>query len=83
MYMLAPGFFTKDDVELWNKMPEADQKAVIQGSFGASSVWKILVDIRKGCIRPLLEINKVLKFEGNLGKFGFAYLFAYPCKQKH
>ena len=35
MHMLAPGFFTQDDVELWNKMPESDQKAIIQGSFGA------------------------------------------------
>ena len=35
MHLLAPGFFTQDDVELWNKMPESDQKAIIQGSFGA------------------------------------------------
>ena len=35
MHMLAPGFFTQDDVELWNKMSESDQKAIIQGSFGA------------------------------------------------
>ena len=35
MHLLAPGFFTQDDVELWNKMSESDQKAIIQGSFGA------------------------------------------------
>lgn len=35
MHMLAPGFFTQDDVELWNKLPESDQKAVINGTFGA------------------------------------------------
>ena len=35
IHLLAPGFFTQDDVELWNKMPESDQKAIIQGSFGA------------------------------------------------
>ena len=35
LHMLAPGFFTKDDVELWNKLPESDQKAIIQGSVGA------------------------------------------------
>lgn len=34
MHMLAPGFFTQDDVELWNKLPKSDQKAVINGSFG-------------------------------------------------
>ena len=30
MHLLAPGFFTQDDVELWNKMSESDQKAIIQ-----------------------------------------------------
>ena len=35
MHLLAPGFFTQDDVDLWNKMSESDQKAIIQGSFGA------------------------------------------------
>ena len=35
MHLLAPGFFTQDDVELWNKMSESDRKAIIQGSFGA------------------------------------------------
>lgn len=35
MHMLAPGFFTQDDVELWNKLPESDQRAVINGTFGA------------------------------------------------
>lgn len=34
MHMLAPGFFTQDDVDLWNKMPEESQRAVINGAFG-------------------------------------------------
>ena len=34
MHMLAPGFFTQDDVDLWNKMPEENQRAVINGAFG-------------------------------------------------
>lgn len=34
MHMLAPGFFTQDDVDLWNKLPEENQRAIISGSFG-------------------------------------------------
>ena len=47
MHMLAPGFFTQDDVDLWNKMPEENQKAVINGAFGVfgsmgGSTWDSL-----------------------------------------
>lgn len=47
MHMLAPGFFTQDDVDLWNKMPEENQKAVINGTLGAfgsmgGSTWDSL-----------------------------------------
>ena len=34
MHMLAPGFFTQDDVDLWNTLPEENQRAVINGAFG-------------------------------------------------
>ena len=47
MHMLAPSFFTQDDVDLWNKMPEENQKAVINGVFGVfgsmgGSTWDSL-----------------------------------------
>lgn len=47
MHMLAPSFFTQDDVNLWNKMPEENQKAVINGAFGffgamGGSTWDSL-----------------------------------------
>lgn len=46
-----------------------------------TSGWEIPVVTRKGCIHPHSEINKVLKFEGSLGKFGFVDFSEYLCTE--
>lgn len=58
LHMLAPGFFTKDDVELWNKLPEKDRKAIIQGSVGAYS--------RMGDTRSQTELMHTPGYSGEI-----------------